>query len=189
MLILTLKLMSKAEYCCVVWSPSHKKDISRIERIQKGYTKRIEGMEGKNYHQRLKCLNLYSMERRRERYMIINAWQQLEDPEKNLLGFETNERARHRTIKDTRIKWNKKSKNSTLIYNSPARKMMRLFNAIPGEIRDIKGEKTEYFKRELDRWLNGVPDEPEIDEYRARTNSNSIVHQASQAERRRWKKC
>ena len=118
--------------------------------------------------------------------MIINAWQQIEDPEKNLLGFETNERARHRTIKDTRIKWNKKSKNSTLIYNSPARKMMRLFNAIPGKIRDIKGKKTEYFKRELDRWLNGVPDEPEIDEYRARTNSNSIVHQASQAERRRW---
>ena len=47
--------------------------------------------------------------------------------------------------------------------------MMRLFNAIPGEIRDIKGKKTEYFKRELDRWLNGVPDEPEIAEYRART--------------------
>ena len=60
--------------------------------------------------------------------------------------------------------------------------------AMPGEIRDIKGEKTEYFKRELDRWLKGVPDEPEIDEYRARTNSNSIVHQASQAEKRRWKK-
>ena len=74
--------------------------------------------------------------------MIINTWQQIEDPEKNILGFELNERARHRTIKDTRVKWNKKSKNSTLIYNSPARKMMRLFNAIPGEIRDITGKKT-----------------------------------------------
>ena len=123
------------------------------------------------------------MERRREIYMIINTWQQIEDPEKNLLGFETNKRVRHRTIKDTRIKWNKKSKNSTLIYNSPARKMMRIFNAIPGKIRDIEGEETEYFKRELDRWLSGVPDEPEIDGYRARTNSNSIVHQASQVKR------
>ena len=66
---------------------------------------------------------------------------------------------------------------------------MRLFNAIPGKIRDITGKKTEYFKRELDRWLNGVPDEPEIDEYRARTNSNSIVHQASQAKRVERKKC
>ena len=61
--------------------------------------------------------------------------------------------------------------------------MMRLFNAIPGEIRDITGKKTEYFKRELARWLNGVPDKSEIEEYRARTNSNSIVHQASQAKR------
>merc|ERR1712236_24339 len=58
------------------------------------------------------------MERRRERFMIINTWQQIEDPEKNILGFEINERARHTTIKDTRIKWNKKSKNSTLIYKS-----------------------------------------------------------------------
>ena len=118
-------MRSKAEYCCIVWSPTHKKDISRLERIQKGFTKRIEGLEGKNYHQRLKYLNLYSMERR-ERYMIINTWQQIEDPGKNIMGFEINERARYRTIKDTRIKWNKKSKNSTLIFNSPARKMITL---------------------------------------------------------------
>ena len=85
-------MRSKAEYCCIVWSPTHKKDISRLERIQKGFTKRIEGLEGKNYHQRLKYLNLYSMERRRERYMIINTWQQIEDPEKKIMGFEMNER-------------------------------------------------------------------------------------------------
>ena len=89
-------MRSKAEYCCIVWSPSNKNDISRIERIQKGYTKRIEGMEGKNYHQRLKCLNLYSMERRRERYMIINAWQQIEDEEKNIMGFELSKSERYR---------------------------------------------------------------------------------------------
>merc|ERR1711867_59397 len=33
-------MRSKAEYCCIVCSPSHKKDISRIEKIQKEYTKR-----------------------------------------------------------------------------------------------------------------------------------------------------
>ena len=52
-------------------------------------------------------------------------------------------RARYRTVKNTRIKWWIKSKNSTVIYNSPARKMMRLFNAIPGEIRNITRKKTE----------------------------------------------
>ena len=106
------------------------------------------------------------------------------------MGFEMNERARHRTIKNSQVKWSKKSKNSMIIDNSPGRKLMRLFNAIPGEIRDITGLKTEAFlKRELDRWLNRVQDEPEIYKYRTRTNSNSIVHQVSQAERvEEWKK-
>ena len=54
-----------------------------------------------------------------------------------------------------------------IIDNSPGQKLMKLFNAIPGEIRDITGLKTEaILKRELDRWLNRVPDEPEINEYR-----------------------
>ena len=58
--------------------------------------------------------------------MIINAWQQIKDEGKNIMAFEASERARYRTIKDTRIKWNRKSKNSMLIFNSPARKMMTL---------------------------------------------------------------
>ena len=36
-----------------------------------------------NYHQRLKKLELYSLERRRERFMIINAWQQIEGLKEN----------------------------------------------------------------------------------------------------------
>ena len=32
-------------------------------------------------------------------YMIINAWQHIEDQGKKLMGFEMNERVRHRTIK------------------------------------------------------------------------------------------
>ena len=171
-------IRSKAEYCCIVWSPTHRKEISKIERIQKSYTKKIEGMEEKNYHQRLKSLKLYSLERRRERYMILNTWQQIEGQKENLMGFEMNERARHRTIKATRVKWNKNSKNSSMIFNSPALKMMRIFNAIPGELRDITGVRIDTFKRKLDKWLYSVPDTPIIDNYKAAAESNSIVHQA-----------
>ena len=99
------------------------------------------------------------------------------------MGFEMNERARHRTIKNSQMKWSKKSKNSMIIDNSHGRKLMRLFNAIPGEIKDITGLRTEaYLKREVDRWLNRIPEKPEIDEYRTWTDSNSILHQVSQAE-------
>ena len=64
--------------------------------------------------------------------------------------------------------------------------MMRQFNTMPGEIRDITGVKLEVFKRELDRWLSKVLDAPDIDEYRAAANSNILIHQASHAE---WKEC
>ena len=76
-----------------------------------------------------------------------------------------------------------------IIDNSPGQKLIRLFKAISGEIRDTTGLKTEAFlKRELDRWLNRVPEEPDINEYRTWTNSNSIVHQLSKAERvEEWK--
>ena len=57
--------------------------------------------------------------------------------------------------------------------------MMRLFNAIPGELRDTTGVKLDTFKRRLDKWLASVPDTPEIDSYRAAAESNSILHQAA----------
>ena len=182
MKLFKLNIRSKAEYCSIVWSPTQRKEINKIERIQKSFTKFIEGMEDKNYHEHLKCLKLFSLERRRERYMILNTWQQIEGLRENLMGFEINERSRHRTIKSTRVKWNKNSKKASIIFDSPALKMMRIFNAIPGELRDTTGIKLDTFKRKLDSWLSLVPDTPIIDDYRAAAESNSVVHQAKYVE-------
>ncbi|CAL4083541.1 unnamed protein product [Meganyctiphanes norvegica] len=49
-------IRSRLEYCSIVWSPSLQGDINKVERIQKSFTARIEGMENKNYHERLKEL-------------------------------------------------------------------------------------------------------------------------------------
>ena len=62
-----LYVRSKVEYCSLVWNPWKKEDIDKLERIQKSFTSKIEGLEKLNYHERLKRLNMYSMERRRER--------------------------------------------------------------------------------------------------------------------------
>merc|ERR1712002_922739 len=53
----------------------------------------------------------------------------------------------------------------TKISNSPARRMERLFNCIPGYIRDITKRPTEYFKKHLDEWLKGLPDQPKCGAY------------------------
>merc|ERR1712030_253882 len=76
---------SKLECCGVVWSPSVKKGMNDIENIQRAFTGGVEGVEELNYHQRLKELKMYSMERRRERYMIIYGYQQLEGIKENVL--------------------------------------------------------------------------------------------------------
>ena len=38
-----------------------------------------------DYHEIIKKLELYSLERRRDRFLIINAWQQLEGDRENVL--------------------------------------------------------------------------------------------------------
>ena len=62
------------EYCSVLIAPYKQEDIIRLERIQRHFTANIEGMEHLNYEDRLKALDLYSLERRRERYIIIYVW-------------------------------------------------------------------------------------------------------------------
>ena len=178
-------IRSKMEYCSLVWSPSQKKDIDRLERVQKNFTSKIDGLEHLNYHQRLKKLKLYSLERRRERYMIINAWQQIEGIIENVLGLKARRIGRSRRIVSTNIPLGIngkriKERDRTLIHNSTAKKMERIFNALPREIRNITGVKTDAFKKILDLWLQHVPDTPKIDDYgeTVAAESNSIFHQA-----------
>ena len=63
------------------------------------------------------------------------------------MGFKIYERARHQMIKATSIKMNRNSENSSVVFNIPALKMMRLFNAIPGELRNITGVKIDTLKK------------------------------------------
>ena len=63
--------------------------MTKSKELKKKIISKIEGIEKLNYHQRLKRLRMYSMERRRERYLIINAWQQIEKEKENILKLET----------------------------------------------------------------------------------------------------
>ena len=141
-------------------------------------------MENLNYFERLKELKLYSLERRRERYLTIYAWQQIEGIKRNMLQLQVSERPRGRLITSGKIPYainGKKILESrrTQIYHSPARKMERLFNILPGKIRKITGTRTEVFKNALDNWLKLIPDQPRIDNYSSivAAESNSLLHQ------------
>ena len=170
---------SKVEYCSLIWNPWKKEDVDKLERIQKNFTSKIEGLERMDYHQRLERLGLYSLERRRERFLIINAWQQLEGIKENVLGLKMGKLGRRRCIKSSTIPTTINNGNRTMIQNSTARQMERLFNALPYRLQTITKVKTETFKRKLDGWLREVPDTPKIDDYGATVSArtNSIVDQ------------
>ena len=92
----------------MVLSPIEQKWIEEMEKIQKNFTKNIEDMENLDYHQRLKKLKLYSLEKRRERFMIINGWQQLEGVRENTLNLKVSERRRDRRTQLGDVKFYRK---------------------------------------------------------------------------------
>ena len=62
------------EYCCPLWNPADIASIQAIESVQQHFTKRISGFQHLHYYDRLRYLQLQSLQRRRERYIIIYMW-------------------------------------------------------------------------------------------------------------------
>ena len=53
------------DYCSSVWNPDKLEDIDKLEGVQRFYTKRLEGLWGVEYPERLKLSTLISLELRR----------------------------------------------------------------------------------------------------------------------------
>ena len=62
------------EYCCHLQNPSKSKDIQAIEAIQRTFRYKITEVQLLNYWERLHEIKLYSLQRRRERCIIIYIW-------------------------------------------------------------------------------------------------------------------
>ena len=64
-----------------IMSPTSVNQINAIENIQRKFTKHITGMHSLPYENKLKHLKLYSLQRRRDRYIAIyiyeKSWKEL----------------------------------------------------------------------------------------------------------------
>ena len=173
-------VVSEHDYCCQIWSPIKAGDIQALEAVQKSFTRKIDGTQGLSYWERLKSLKLYSLQRRRERYIIIYIWRILEDQVPNLECTPIQSQQHQRRGRECLVPI-VSNYASPLVrqarFSSIAVRGPKLFNCLPQALRNISGCEVDSFKRALDRFLSGIPDEPPVHGYTQfrRCETNSLV--------------
>ena len=86
--LVILTIRSKLEYCCPLWH-LHKLDgIRAIEDVQRFFTRHICDLQITYYWERLKVLCLQSLQRSRERLIIIHVWKLLNNKVPNDISME-----------------------------------------------------------------------------------------------------
>ena len=133
-----------------------------------------------NYVERLKDLKIYSLERRRERFMILYAYRVVI----GLIQFPWFEAYVERGIK-LRPKYNRKAsakirriRHSSFFYKGP-----QLFNLLPESIRQFEEivepnqVHVDNFKKRVDEYLEKIPDEPTVSGVPRVATSNSLICQ------------
>ena len=136
------------EYASVVWCPYLKKDKQRIETVQRHFTKNIEGMNTLEYEERLRKLNLPTLEFRRLRGDLIETYKithTIYDPltTKTLFSYDVDERTRSHTLKFYKTRFNK-----TKFQNFFTNRVINIWNTLPKLI--VTSESLNIFKNRVD---------------------------------------
>ena len=154
-------VLSRAEVCCPLWSPMDKGNIQCLESVQKTFTKKIDGVEGLDYWQRLSHLQLYSLQRRRERYDIMYVWKIIEGKVPNISAQSNRQIQTYQHVRHGRLcvvpepSRAAKTHIKTLVNNSFVVRALKLFNAIPKYIRKITDcDELDIYIRRLEMCLN-----------------------------------
>ena len=167
------------DYCSQLWCPINTGEIAKMETIQRTFIRKIPSVRKLSYWEQLNHLKLFSLQRRRERYRIIYLWKIMENHVPQIGELKAiNHKRNGRLCYMPSVKSSASARIKTIRHGSFSIHAPQLFNSLPKDIRNISGCSVEVFKRELDKYLQRIPDEPLIKGYVQfrRAESNSILH-------------
>ena len=140
--------------CSQLWSPIKRGQQQKLELLQNNFLKKVHGSFQLTYWEHLEKLNVYSLERRREHYMIIYVWKILEKLVPNfshlqnglevggIKSYENNRLGRKCIVPTIKKSSFQQARCASLTVLGP-----RLFNCLPKHIRNISNCSKNDFKK------------------------------------------
>ena len=155
-------IRSRLEYLSPLWHPSKIEDIKTLEGVQRLFTSKVSGLSELSYWQRLKKLKLMSLQRRRERFIIISMWKIFNGTASNDLniGKTYSERRGLRAVVPPLCK-SASAHCQTLYDQSFAITGPKLWNCLPTKLTTITTKTT--FKSALAKHLDQITDHPPVE--------------------------
>lgn len=151
------------EYGNSIWSPYLRKHIDCIEKIQRNFTRKIYGMNGIDYSDRLRLLNLHSLEFRRVRGDLIETY-------KILHGiYDTNTTACLFNLSNSdftrghNLKLNKPFCNTRKFHQFFTNRTISLWNSLPSDI--VNAVSINSFKNRIDIYFSDLKYTTHLDVY------------------------
>ena len=153
MFLLLYKAMVRPhlEYASAIWSPKYKKDAISIENVQRRATRMVRSLKGKSYTDRLVTLGLPTLEYRRQRADVIQAY-------KLLNGFDKTDtdmlvkRERSTTRGHNHKLFKPRARLDTRKY-AFSNRVIDTWNALPSDV--VEAQTINSFKSRLNRQWTG----------------------------------
>ena len=136
------------EYGNAIWSPSLIRQSTKVENVQRRFTKRVIGIGDLDYHERLRRLNLPSLHYRRRRGDMIEAYKILHEMYDNTSSINDLLKINKSTTRGHPLKLTKQHVHTNLFKSFFTNRIINDWNSLPSSV--VMSETINSFKTALD---------------------------------------